>query len=255
MMLQHHHLRLVEAPANERIDEEGEQDWTVPVCAAVRREIGHAEELFGRALMAAQMGLTEASLHDLARSLVMQVRAALAAATAARRAAAAGNADVETVLASQALVLLDQLPGRVRLATVLCGTIPSAEGTLLSVTSGIVRRSMVLRVLLGEAGWRNLMEALHHAAVDAAPARTSVMDILSVPRCAMDGIPPSVLSPRERQVLALMAEGLTNREIGARLGIKGITVNTFVSRIFTKLGVENRAAAAAYAVRHGVPMN
>ncbi|MER3484748.1 MAG: DNA-binding response regulator, partial [Chloroflexota bacterium] len=33
---------------------------------------------------------------------------------------------------------------------------------------------------------------------------------------------------------------------------KEITVNTFVSRIFTKLGVENRAAAAVYAVRHGV---
>lgn len=254
MLHHHHHLRLVEAPANERIDESGEQDWTVPVCAAVRREIGHAEELFGRALLAAQMGLTEASLHDFARSLVMQVRATLAAATAARRAAAEGNADVEAVLASQALMLLDQLPGRVRLVTMLCGTIPSAEGTLLSVTSGIVRRSIVLRVLLGEGGWRNLMEALH-AAVDAAPARTSMMDILAVPRCPMDGIPPSVLSPRERQVLALMAEGLTNREIGARLGIKSITVNTFVSRIFTKLGVENRAAAAAYAVRHGVPVN
>jgi DNA-binding NarL/FixJ family response regulator len=64
-----------------------------------------------------------------------------------------------------------------------------------------------------------------------------------------------VLSPRERQVLALLSEGLTNREIGVRLGVKGITVNTFVSRIFTKLGVENRAAAAAYAVRHGGAMN
>ncbi len=254
MMLQRHHLWLVEAPANERINEPREQDLAATVCATVRQEIGHAEELFGRALLAAQMGLTEASLHDFARSLVMHVRAALAAATAARRAATEGNAGVEAALAAQALMLLDQVPGRVRLATVLCGTIPSADETLLSVSLGIVRRSMVLRMLLSEPGWRRFEGALR-TAVEAIPAHAPALDILGLPRCTMDGIPPSVLSPRERQVLGLMAEGLTNREIGARLGIKSITVNTFVSRIFTKLGVENRAAAAAYAVRHGVPMN
>jgi DNA-binding NarL/FixJ family response regulator len=45
---------------------------------------------------------------------------------------------------------------------------------------------------------------------------------------------------------------LTNRGIGFRLGVKAITINTFVTRIFGKLGVDNRAAAAAYAVRHGI---
>lgn len=254
MMPHHYHLQLVAVPAGGQNTNSAEHNWSAPVCTAVRREISHAEELFGRALLAAQTGLPEASLRDFARSLVVHVRAALVAATAAHTAQADQNADVESVLASQALVLLDQLPGRVRLATMFCGTIPGAEDTLLSVTAGLIRRSMVLRVLLGETGWHALVGALH-AAVAAAPTHGPLVEILAVPRCPLDGIPPSVLSPRERQVLALMAEGLTNREIGARLGIKGITVNTFVSRIFTKLGVENRAAAAAYAVRHGVPMN
>jgi DNA-binding NarL/FixJ family response regulator len=65
-------------------------------------------------------------------------------------------------------------------------------------------------------------------------------------------VTPAVLSGREREVICLIAEGLTNRGIGFELGVKPITINTFVTRIFGKLGVDNRAAAAAYAVRHGL---
>lgn len=62
----------------------------------------------------------------------------------------------------------------------------------------------------------------------------------------------SRLSPRERQVLGLIAEGLTDREIAVRLGVRPRTVTTFVTRLFDKLDVVNRAAAAAYGVRHGL---
>ncbi|MER3406240.1 MAG: hypothetical protein C4289_14655 [Chloroflexota bacterium] len=157
------------------------------------------------------------------------------------------------MLTTQAQVLLAQLPGRVRLAMLLCGDLPTAPATLLAVSAGSLRRSVLLRGLLGEARWGTILAELHAAATPVVGRRwTSPRRLGNPAPRSGDGISLAVLSPRERQVLALMTEGLTNREIGMRLGIKGITVNTFVSRIFTKLGVENRAAAAVYAVRHGV---
>lgn len=60
------------------------------------------------------------------------------------------------------------------------------------------------------------------------------------------------LSPRELEVLSLVADGRTNREIAERLVISERTVVNHLSHIFTKTGVENRASAAAYAFRHGI---
>jgi two-component system, NarL family, response regulator DevR len=57
------------------------------------------------------------------------------------------------------------------------------------------------------------------------------------------------LTPRERQVLGLLARGWTNREIAGDLGLAEKTVKNYVSMILVKLGVENRAAAAALFVR------
>jgi DNA-binding NarL/FixJ family response regulator len=54
------------------------------------------------------------------------------------------------------------------------------------------------------------------------------------------------------QVLALLADGLNNREIGAELFISGKTASVHVSRILTKLSVPNRTAAAAAAQHLGV---
>jgi len=58
------------------------------------------------------------------------------------------------------------------------------------------------------------------------------------------------LTRRERQVLALVAEGLSNAGIAARLVISLSTVKTHVSRVITKLGASSRTEAAAIAVRH-----
>ena len=54
------------------------------------------------------------------------------------------------------------------------------------------------------------------------------------------------LSLRESQVLSLIAEGLTNREIGDRLGIAEKTVKNYVSGLLAKLGMERRTQAAVY---------
>ena len=62
------------------------------------------------------------------------------------------------------------------------------------------------------------------------------------------------LSAQEERILAMVAEGLTNREIGVRLKLAEKTVKNYVSTILSKLEVSRRAEAAAYLARHtGTP--
>ena len=61
--------------------------------------------------------------------------------------------------------------------------------------------------------------------------------------------PLAGLTPRERRILELIGEGLTNRQIGERLFLAEKTVKNYVSGLFAKLGMERRTQAAAYAAR------
>jgi DNA-binding CsgD family transcriptional regulator len=63
---------------------------------------------------------------------------------------------------------------------------------------------------------------------------------------------PNPLTPREREVLGLVAAGKTNRAIAATLAISDKTVARHVSNIFGKLGLTSRAAATAYAYQQGL---
>jgi NarL family two-component system response regulator LiaR len=97
-------------------------------------------------------------------------------------------------------------------------------------------------------------EALLHPAV-AARVLEEVAAPAPAPAPALTPAAPHGdpgLTPREREVLALVARGLANKRIAQELGIAEKTVKIHVSRILHKLGVADRTQAALYAVREGL---
>jgi NarL family two-component system response regulator LiaR len=116
-------------------------------------------------------------------------------------------------------------------------------------------RAGALSYLLKDAGPEELAEAVRAAARGQAVLHprvaTRVVATLHGPRGEVpDGF--RELTDRELEVLRLLAEGLSNREVAARLVIGEKTVKTHVSAILAKLGLADRAQATAYAWRHGV---
>ena len=63
---------------------------------------------------------------------------------------------------------------------------------------------------------------------------------------------PFALTARETEVLALLAQGLPNKSVAKRLGISPKTVSNHLERVYTKLGVTNRAGATMAAMQYGL---
>ena len=79
---------------------------------------------------------------------------------------------------------------------------------------------------------------------------------VAVHQCAMKkntkATPLDGLSPRERQVLKLVVEGRTSKEIAAVVGVKSSTIDTYRSRIMAKLEIGDLANLVRFAIRHGL---
>lgn len=88
--------------------------------------------------------------------------------------------------------------------------------------------------------------AAGHMHLDPAAART-LSDSLRAPRSAAE-----TLTPREREVLVLVASGASNREVARHLGVTERTARTHVSNILAKLDLRSRTQAALWAVREGL---
>lgn len=173
------------------------------------------------------------------------------------------DTSIETFLragaVSQLTITLASLPGLFeRLGR------PAAAGTLLGAMaqqpaglqhvpslSGLGER---LRDTHGEevaARW-----AATGAALDLAEAAAYAVHQIALARSALAAAArhggPDGLTARETQVLGLVAEGVTTREISERLFISAKTADNHIQHIYTKLGVTNRAAATRWAMEHGL---
>ena len=107
--------------------------------------------------------------------------------------------------------------------------------------------------LTKDAGGEQIHEALRqvvddHAVIDPAVQRYLVDAIAGEPAPRPEF--PGRLTPREAEVLSLMARGLSNAEIASRLTVSEATVKSHVNHLYAKIGARDRAQAVAYAFRH-----
>jgi DNA-binding NarL/FixJ family response regulator len=101
-----------------------------------------------------------------------------------------------------------------------------------------------------DAGEREARAALARLVeLGADPQAERARKLLEAP---VGGRAQAAVTPRERQVLGLLAEGLTNRQIAERLTVSEHTVHRHVTNILRKLELPSRTAAAAHAVRAGL---
>jgi DNA-binding NarL/FixJ family response regulator len=108
--------------------------------------------------------------------------------------------------------------------------------------------------LTKDAGAEEIRQALEavvrgEAAIDPA-VQHHLVDALATGAPAAAAALPDGLTPREAEVLSLIAEGLSNAEIAARLVVSEATVKSHINHLFTKIGARDRAQAVTYAYRH-----
>ena len=148
-----------------------------------------------------------------------------------------------------------------------------AEPPRLALPPDAAARAPAL-VLLGEAlprGWavravragaRAVLPRTASADAIVAAVEAAAAGLVVLPADALAEVPqgtaaravaaPEALTVREAQILALLAEGLVNKQIAARLGISRHTVKTHLGALFHKLGVSTRAEAVAAGARAGM---
>ena len=134
-------------------------------------------------------------------------------------------------------------------------------GTAVLVLTSFSDRARILGALSAGACGYLLKDASSEEVADGIRAASRGESPLD-PRAARTIIsaraepdPAGALSAREREVLALLVEGLANKLIARRLNISEKTVKSHLTRIFRELGVTDRTQAALWAERHGLQVN
>jgi DNA-binding NarL/FixJ family response regulator len=167
--------------------------------------------------------------------------------------AAEGTQVADLVVATEPdVVLLDMvLPGLDGLGVLAALRERGTAARVLVITSFTDRRSVLPAVRAGARGY--LSKDVEPEALIAAVRSVHAGHLLLEPEVtvALLAEPPQ-LTAREGDVLALVADGRSNREIARALTLSEKTVKTHVSSILLKLGLADRTQAALYAVRSGL---
>lgn len=152
-------------------------------------------------------------------------------------------------------ILMPQMDG-LQATTVIRRELPDTE--VIALTSVLENEKVFAAIEAGAIGYLlkdtdsdELCRAIKAAAagqVQLAPQAAALLAKVPTP----DETETEELTSREAEVLQLLAQGLSNKEIAAELVIGEKTVKTHVSNILSKLGVLSRTQAALYAVRHGL---
>lgn len=140
----------------------------------------------------------------------------------------------------------------------VCRDVKSADSSIgcLILTSYDDDEAVLAAVLAGANGYllkevraTRLVEAIRDVATGASLLDPAVIERVMTRMHPTESAssPLSGLTPRETEILALIAEGLSNREIGARLFLAEKTVKNYVSGILAKLGMQRRTQAAVLA--------
>lgn len=166
----------------------------------------------------------------------------------------------------QAVTLAAELKPAVILMDLLMPAMDGAEATKKILAMAPDTRIIVMT---GSEVESEIFEAIEAGACGFVPKTANLDELVAAVRQVAQGLTwlpseltrrfwanlqarpplPEPLTPRENEVLRLVARGYSNSEIAAELGVANITVRTHVSRILGKLGVKSRVAAALYARR------
>ena len=174
--------------------------------------------------------------------------------------APSGEAGVELALELQPdVVIMDlQMPGISGVEATRRLMEGAFSGRVLVLTVSAADSDVLDAMLAGASGYLlkdaaplQLGTAVRATAAGEATLTPSVAARLveHARRASASAVPQVDLSERELEVLRLIAEGKDNAEIAERLVISRMTAKNHVSRILSKIGVENRVQAAIYAVR------
>jgi DNA-binding NarL/FixJ family response regulator len=173
--------------------------------------------------------------------------------------AADGSAGVELALDERPdVVLMDlEMPGvdGIEATRRIRSSLPDTQVVVLTSFSD---RDRILAALdAGAAGYllkdaepEELLRGVHAAAAGDAPLAPRAASALLEER--RETRPSAELTPREREVLLMVAEGLPNKLIARRLEISEGTVKAHLTRVFERIGVTDRTQAALWAERHGL---
>ncbi len=263
-------LRLAQGRVEEAarlLDGQADRPEAARALGAVRLATGEpaaAAAVLGRRLRdGAEVDVASAPLHELLAAADLAQGDVAAAGERARRVAETGAERGSDVIAAPG----ERALGRVLAAT---GEHDAAVDRLERALAAYVRLELpyeaartrlalaeALAPVRAEAAIAEAREAL--AALEAlgaggdADAAAALLRTLGVKSARSGPKGLGVLTKREREVLALLGEGLTNRQIAERLVVAPKTAENHVSSVLFKLELTGRAQAAAYAVRHTTP--